>query len=325
MNDKTKLKLPPPAQIAIVVKDREKTRAFYSSTFGIGPWRLAELEYPDIMVRGRKSAYRVGLAMAQWGEADLCLVQPLSGHSLYSEFLEEGKEGFHHLAFDLTKEEKERALADLKEEGIEVLQGAVSSLGTGASWAYLSTDKIGGAFFEIRYRPSKIPPPIYRPAPPCAGPEPKVKLPFPSQMSSVVKDLDKTKEFYSATFGIGPWRVMEMDYPEIMVRGRKSSCKLRTAAADLGGIDLELVQPLSGISLYAEFLDQGREGLHHLTFDFTREGMEQAIADLKEEGIEVIQGVMNASGTGDRFAYLNTDKIGGTIFKLRHGPRNRAA
>jgi methylmalonyl-CoA/ethylmalonyl-CoA epimerase len=319
MNDSGTVKLPAPAQIAFVVKDREKTKEFYNSTFGIGPWRLAELEYPDIMVRGRKSAYRVGLAMVEWGEADLCLVQPLSGHSLYSEFLDEGKEGFHHLAFDLTKEGKEQALVDLKEEGIEVLQGAVSSLGTGASWAYLSTDKIGGAIFEIRYRPSKIPPAIYRPAPPYAGPEPKVKLPLPSQIGSVVIDLEKTKEFYSSTFGIGHWRVTEMDYPEIMVHGRKSSYKLRIANADLGGIDLELVQPLSGTSLYSEFRDQGREGLHHLTFDFfTREEMEQAITDLKQEGIEVIQGI--ASGTGDSFAYLNTDKIGGTIFKLRLRP-----
>lgn len=320
MNDKGKVKLPPPAQIAIVVKDREKTREFYSSTFGIGPWRLAELEYPDIIVRGRKSAYRVGLAMVEWGEADLCLVQPLSGHSLYSEFLDEGKEGLHHLAFDLTKEGKEKALLALKEEGVEVLQGAMSSLGTGASWAYLSTDKIGGTFFEIRYRPSKIPPQIYRQAPPYVGPEPKVQLPLPSQIGSVVKDLDKTMEFYSSTFSIGPWRITEMDYPEIMVRGRKSSYKKRIAIADLGGMDLELVQPISGTSLYSEFLDQGREGFHHLTFDLTRGAIEQAIVDLKEEGIEVIQGAMNVSDMSDSFAYLNTDKIGGAIFKLRHRP-----
>jgi methylmalonyl-CoA/ethylmalonyl-CoA epimerase len=320
MNHKGKIKLPAPAQIAIVVKDREKTKEFYNSTFGIGPWRLAELEYPDIVVRGQKSAYRVGLAMVEWGEADLCLVQPLSGHSLYSEFLDEGKEGLHHLAFDLTKEGKEQALADLKEEGIEVLQGAVSSLGTGASWAYLSTDKIGGAFFELRYRPSKIPPAIYQLAPPYVGPEPKVKLPLPSQIGSVVKDLDKIMAFYSSTFGIGPWQVAEMDYPEIMVCGRKSSYKLRIANADLGGMDIELVQPISGTSLYSEFLDQGREGFHHLTFDLTRDEIEQAIVTLKEEGIEVIAGAMNASGTGPSFAYLNTDKIGGAIFKLRHKP-----
>ena len=322
MNDKGKVKLPAPAQIALVVKDRERTRKFYSSTFGLRPWRLAELEYPEIVVRGRKSAYRVGLAMVQCGEADLCLVQPLQGHSLYSEFLDEGKEGLHHLAFDLTKEGKEKALADLREVGIEVIQGAVSSLGTGASWAYLSTDKIGGAFFEIRYRPSKTPPPIYQLAPTDEESEPKVKLPAPSQIGSVVKDLDRVMVFYSFTFGIGPWRVREAEYPEIMVRGRISSYKLIIANADLGGgIDLELVQPISGRSLYSEFLDQGREGFHHLTFDFTREAMEHAITNVKEEGIEVIQGAMNSAGAGESFAYLNTDRIGGTIFKLRQRPK----
>jgi 4-hydroxyphenylpyruvate dioxygenase-like putative hemolysin len=271
---KGKVKLPAPAQIALVVKDREKTRKFYASTFGLGPWRLAELEYPEIMVRGRKSAYRVALAMVPCGEADLCLVQPRSGHSLYTEFLEEGREGFHHLAFDLAKEEKEQALIDLKEEGIEVIQGAVSSFGTGASWAYLNTDKIGGAFFEIRYRPSKIPPNIYRLTPDEVGSEPKVKLPAPSQVASVVKDLDKVMAFYSSMFSIGPWRATEVEYPEMIVRGQTSSCKLKIANADLGGgVNLELIQPLSGRSLYAEFLDGGREGFHHLTFDFSKEAM----------------------------------------------------
>jgi methylmalonyl-CoA/ethylmalonyl-CoA epimerase len=107
-----------------------------------------------------------------------------------------------------------------------------------------------------------------------------------------------------------------------MVRGRKSAYKIRIANADLGeGIDLELVQPISGRSLYSESLEQGKEGFHHLTFDFTRKALDQAISDLKEEGIEVIQGAMSASGSGASFAYLNSDKIGGTIFKLRHRPR----
>lgn len=33
-----KVKLPPVAQVGMVVKDIDKVIQFYSSTFGIGPW-----------------------------------------------------------------------------------------------------------------------------------------------------------------------------------------------------------------------------------------------------------------------------------------------
>lgn len=78
---------------------------------------------------------------------------------------------------------------------------------------------------------------------------------------------------------------------------------------------MELVQPLSGKSVYSEFLQQGKEGFHHLSFDLSQEAMEQALTVLKEIGIEVIQ--RNGSGPGQGFAYLNTDQVGGTIFKFR--------
>jgi predicted enzyme related to lactoylglutathione lyase len=322
MKDKAKVKLPAPSQIALVVKDLEKTRGFYSATFGIGPWWLVEEDYPEIMVRGRKSAYKIRIATADLGGLDLKLVQPISGRSLYHEFRDEDrevKEGFHHMTFDLTREGKEQAITDLKGDGIEVIENGSSVIGTGANCILLNTDKIGGAIFKLRHRPTKAIPAAFRLEPMDVNHKVEVKLPAPSQIGSVVKDLDKTMKFYSSTFGIGPWRVTEMDYPEIMIRGQRSSYKTRIANADLeGGIELELIQPLSGRSLYSEFLNEGEEGFHHLTFDLTKEGMEQAIADLKKGGIEVIQGAMDASGTGDSFAYLNTDKIGGAIFKLRH-------
>jgi catechol 2,3-dioxygenase-like lactoylglutathione lyase family enzyme len=320
MIERGRVRLPAPDQIAFVVKDRDKTMSFYSSTFGIGPWRVAELEYPEIIVRGQKSAYRVGLASVPWGYADLCLVQPLSGKSLYSEFLEEGKEGLHHLAFDLTKEGKEQALADLKEVGIEVIQGAVSRFGTGSSFAYLDTDKTGGAIVELRYRPSKNPPHFYKLVPMDAGAEAaEVKLPPPCQIGLVVRDLKKIVEFYSTAFGLGPWRELEYQHSSVGGRGRQSFYTLKTASADLGeGYELELAQPLTGRSLYSEFLDQGREGFHHLTFDIDKDQMKQAVAALARKGIEIIHEALCAPG-GERFAYLNTDKVGGTLFKLRCG------
>ena len=142
----------------------------------------------------------------------------------------------------------------------------------------------------------------------------RVKLPNLGQIGVVVKDLDKTMEYYTSTFGIGPWRVVELDYREA-VRGKKSPFKARLAFADLGTVELELIQPISGKSIYSEFLDEGREGLHHLGFYVTDEEKARIIADLAEEEINVTQGAKMPSGS---YAYLDTDRIGGIIFELIH-------
>jgi 4-hydroxyphenylpyruvate dioxygenase-like putative hemolysin len=76
------------------------------------------------------------------------LIQPLKGKSVYSDFLEEKGEGFHHLAFIVQDLDKE--VADMKNRGFKVIQ-------TGARpksrWAYFDTDRIsGGCVIELIQR-----------------------------------------------------------------------------------------------------------------------------------------------------------------------------
>jgi len=302
-----------------VVEDTEKVREYYSAAFGLGPWWTVEQDYPKIVIRGHESAYKIRVATTDLGGIDLKLIQLLSGRALYSEFLDKGHGGFHHLTLDLARGERDVLLSSLQGEGYEVIEDGESVLGTGANCVLLDTDKTGGVIFKLRYRPAKAVPAAFRMVPPEANQTRRVKWPAPSQIGSVVKDLDRTMAFYAFRFGVGPWRLAELDYHEIGAEGRELSCRIRTASVDWSGIELELVQPASGDSLYSAFLAEGREGLHHLTFDFTGEAMEQTLADLKKEGIEAIQRAGNASAS-DRLSFLKTDKMGGAVFKLRQIP-----
>ena len=135
-----------------------------------------------------------------------------------------------------------------------------------------------------------------------------VKLPAVGQVGIVVKDLDKIIEYYSSTFGIGPWRVIEVDRPEVMLRGQKYPYRARYAFANLGPVELELIEVISGRSIHSEFLEEGREGLHHLGFFLAREEKERILAKLSDQGINVTWG----SG------YLDTERMGGVIFELIH-------
>ncbi len=139
----------------------------------------------------------------------------------------------------------------------------------------------------------------------------KVKLPPVSQVGMIVKDLDKVKDFYSLTFGIGPWVVKEGEYRELKVRDKIYSCKTKVAWTNFGPIELELFQVTEGRSLHSEFLDKGREGVHHFGFIVQKGEKERIIAELAKEGIPVVQA---AERPGVSYAFLDTEKKGGGVF-----------
>lgn len=139
----------------------------------------------------------------------------------------------------------------------------------------------------------------------------KVNLPPVSQVGMVVKDIDKVMQFYSSTFGIGPWVVKEGEYRELKVRDQIFSCKTKVARADFGPIELELFQVIEGRSLHSEFLDKDREGVHHFGFFVSGEEKEKIIGQFGDIGINVVQA---AERPNVRFAFLDTEEQGGGVF-----------
>ena len=135
----------------------------------------------------------------------------------------------------------------------------------------------------------------------------------------MVKDLDRTMEFYSSTFGIGPWRVMDIASPEMTVRGKVYSWRGRVAWAQLGPVEIELLQVWEGRSSHTEFFDEGREGLQHLCLRVADDEMDQIVAEVGKEGIGIIQSAKGQVHRG-RHVYLDSGRIGGVIFELSYRP-----
>jgi catechol 2,3-dioxygenase-like lactoylglutathione lyase family enzyme len=144
---KGKVKLPPVSQVGMIVKDIDKVIQFYTTIFGIGPWVVREGEYRELKVRNKVYACKTKVAWAQFGAIELELFQVKEGRSLHSEFLDKDREGVHHFGFKVNHEEKERIIADLAKEGIDVVQAATRP---NVSYAFLDTEKLGGGvFFEL--------------------------------------------------------------------------------------------------------------------------------------------------------------------------------
>jgi len=92
------------------------------------------------------------------------------------------------------------------------------------------------------------------------------------QIGVVVKDLDRTIQILQEVFGMGPFRTL--DWPpadrsdmERYYYGQPAEFTARMGFADLGSVELELIQPVSGESIWADFLREHGEGIHHIRFN----------------------------------------------------------
>jgi len=130
------------------------------------------------------------------------------------------------------------------------------------------------------------------------------------QVGIVVRDLDRAMEYYTSTFGIGPFRIVKLER-EGLIRGKVTSFHLRLAIAQVGSVAFELIQSLDDVSIHNEQLAAKGEGLHHLGFYV--EDMEAKIAELGKRGIGVLQSARTERGG---FAYMDTEGVAGVIFEL---------
>jgi len=142
------------------------------------------------------------------------------------------------------------------------------------------------------------------------------------QIAHVVRDLDASLRYYWDTFRIGPWDVYTFAPPAVrdsMVRGRPSVPTYLLAVTWRAEMQLELMQPLTGRSIYDEHLEKKGEGLHHLKLYFP--DCHAALEGFRARGIAVIQsGKIDA----DEFYYLDTEDKLGYIVEVGNNGKIRA-
>jgi Glyoxalase/Bleomycin resistance protein/Dioxygenase superfamily len=141
-------------QIALVVRDIEKTMRIYVHDYGIGPWDVYEFNpdtVRDMHEDGQPVERSWRLALAQVGQLQWELIQPLDDESIYARFLAANGEGVHHVgvavpSFDAT-------IDALAERGRGVAFGGEYK---GVNFAYLATDSDLGLITEIFAAPPGV-------------------------------------------------------------------------------------------------------------------------------------------------------------------------
>ena len=145
------------------------------------------------------------------------------------------------------------------------------------------------------------------------------------QICVVVRDLRRAMEHYVSVLGIGPWRVYTYGNPLIRrmtFRGQPADFQMHLAFCQTPSIQLELIEPTRGPSLYLEFLEKKGEGIHH--FGTFVPNLDEGIAKARAAGFAVL---MSGHGTGPNgdggFAYLGTEASLNAIFELIEAPSVR--
>ncbi len=145
------------------------------------------------------------------------------------------------------------------------------------------------------------------------------KSPFSKlhHVSIVVRDIEESVKYYTS-IGIGPFVEYPpmREYNKINVPDEEGFYALRIMVARIGPVDLQLIQPGEGASLYKDHLETKGEGVYHL--GFVVDDIERSEAEVKKKGLNVISNGRREDGSG--FAYLETVNKGGVTLLLRQSP-----
>ena len=145
------------------------------------------------------------------------------------------------------------------------------------------------------------------------------KSPFSNlhHIAVVVRNLEEAIQFYTS-IGIGPFE----DYPPLKeyvkldVPDKVGFHNVKIKVVQIGPIQIQLIQPGEGQSLYKDFLEKKGEGVYHL--GFVVDDVDDSEAALKNLGLEVLSSGRREDGSG--FSYMDTAGKGGVILLIRQSP-----
>jgi methylmalonyl-CoA/ethylmalonyl-CoA epimerase len=155
------------------------------------------------------------------------------------------------------------------------------------------------------------------------------RLPFLNngiaQVAIIVEDLEDAVENYWKLFGLSDWHFYTYGKPlvkRMTYHGEPTEYRMRVALGYLGPMRIELIEPLEGDTVYADFVAEHGYGVHH--FGVLVDDIEEALAQTEAAGLAVTMDGAGFGRDGDgHYAYLDTeDKLGVTI-ELIERPKNR--
>lgn len=144
----------------------------------------------------------------------------------------------------------------------------------------------------------------------------------PIQIAWVTGDLDATESALTALLGVRKWiRMAGVHFaPDTCsYLGEPADFVADIALSYVGDMQLELIAPVRGRSLYDDFLRDHGPGLHHVCIEAEDpENFDVMLNDTAEQGAQVVaRGVMPG---GMQFAYVSAPEAGIPYLEIAYIP-----
>jgi len=135
------------------------------------------------------------------------------------------------------------------------------------------------------------------------------------QVGWVVKDLDRVVDYWEKLGLKNIRRAGIQEFPDVTYRGKKTPLTMKQAFANIGGVEIEWIQPVKGVSVYDEYLRKHGDGVHHLAFGVSSPAqLDEQRKYFKAKGVETVQyGSWQGTKGKGLFAYLDTASQGGGV------------
>ena len=142
------------------------------------------------------------------------------------------------------------------------------------------------------------------------------------EIALVTRDHKRTMEGLYR-LGIGPWQVHTFS-PENTTnqtyQGKPGAFTLKVCFAQMGTLIWEIMEPVSGATIFEDFLLAHGEGIHHVAYDCNHIAFEERIAGFNQRGFGLVQ---SGSWMGqNHFAFFDTEQATTTCLETYVFPQN---
>jgi len=115
---------------------------------------------------------------------------------------------------------------------------------------------------------------------------------IPTQIAWVVKDVEKTKKFFQQMFNVtnfSPTGITRLQDFDGTYYGEPADAENFVSMAYSGETFIELIQPISGKSIFKDSIDNNPVGgVQHIAYSTSLANLDNVIAEFEERGFTVI-------------------------------------
>lgn len=280
--------------IMVVTENLEKAARNLSDQYGLIEWTKSYSEKENEIV-------------FPMGDMMLRVIHPLAGDTVFGQHLERFGSGICCVRENVPKERQKAELARYQALGIKILQCEEDRGGT---TYYLDTWDLFGGMIALRCD--------HAPAERVCANDRKL-----TQINVVTDDVDRTVAQLTKVLEIGPWSIGTLNNttvtnPGLLVEGRMCAPKFhfQLGITFYSNIEFEVIQPVTGPTVYQEYLDRHGCGFHHIKEVVPPDKWEKTLAWYEREGMKL--SICGSVGPTS-FAYLDSEKDFDFVVELGDG------